>query len=68
MGYFECNKEFCLGDMGNSSPDEVFDLAAIYTLKYTKAPNVEWLRKMRRVCRKAKGDNTVLLAVVFEFG
>jgi hypothetical protein len=47
--------------------DEIFEFATVYTLKGTKAPNVERLSKMRGVCREAKGDNTVLLAVVLEF-
>jgi len=52
--------------MRNVGFDEIFEFAAIGTLEGTKAPNIERLSKMRRVGRKAKGNDVVRLVVLFE--
>jgi len=48
--------------------DKIFEFTTVCLLKGTKAPNIERLGKVKGVCREAKGDNVVLLAVLFELG
>jgi len=66
VGRFEGNEELQLGNMCDVGFDEIFEFATIGMLEGTKAPDIKRLSKMRRVCRKAEGDDVVCLAVLFE--
>jgi len=48
--------------------DEIFKLSTICSFEWAKTPNIKRLGKVRRVCREAKSDNVVGLAVFFELG
>jgi hypothetical protein len=54
-----------VGDVGLN---EIFKLSTIYSLEWAKAPNIKRLSKVRGVCREAKGDDIVGLAVFLELG
>jgi len=54
--------------MRNVGLNKIFKFTTICPLKGTKAPNIKRLGKVRGVRREAKGDNVVLLAVLFELG